>query len=315
MCPLVLVASSSLRKKSRIFSYRNLRALPQFTMGGSVVPHCTQYQYLGSPVRITPAIPARQRVHPFVQDVLGRLQQRFAPVKWLANHASGISIPVAKTIYILFLRSVIDYLSPALCQLPKTSLEPLDKFQNRVMRFILGCPLSTRVVNMQAELDLPPLVERIYANVTYFSIKCLHFPQLAPHYSSIIRTSLLPDTPRLVLRPGGLNLVRKVCDNIRTLAIDVPPAEIDPGLPPWQIPHPPVFFTPTSKEDLPLLQKQAALEAIARVSSTVPAAHHLYVDGSLQADGSSAARSVWQNFPVITFRISLLPFKAPCLLS
>ncbi|XP_076054492.1 uncharacterized protein LOC143033183 [Oratosquilla oratoria] len=187
-------------EKSRIFTSRSARALSAFTMGGHDIPHCTQYTYLGAPVRITPATPARRRIHPLVKSLLDRLEPLFAPIKWLANNAVGISIPVAKTLYILLLRSIVDYLSPALCQLPKPALEPLEKFQNRVMRFILGCSLSTRVVNMQLELNLPPLVERIYAIVSYFTVKCLHYPNLAPHFTDVIRASLGPDAPRLPLR-------------------------------------------------------------------------------------------------------------------
>lgn len=274
--------------KSRIFSTRNPRTLPVFTMGGNVLPLCTQYTYLGAPVRVTPAIPARQRIHPIVQDLLNRLERRFTPVKWLANNVRGVSIPVLNTIYIMFLRSVIDYLSPALCQLSRTALQPLEKFQNRVMRFILGCPASTRTVNMLCEIKLTPLVDRIYANVTYSSVKCLHFPHLAPHYSNVILAALNPDLPRPLLRSGGRNLVRVVCADFRRLAIDVPAAEVAPGLPPWRVPLPIVSFTPTSKAAHPLLQKQLALEAIESVSASVPSAHHLYVDGSLQADGRAA---------------------------
>ena len=274
--------------KSRIYSTRNPRTLPVFTMGGTVVPHCTQYTYLGAPVRVTPAIPARQRIHPIVQDLLNRLERRFIPVKWLANNVRGVSIPVLKTIYILFLRSVIDYLSPALCQLSRTALQPLDRFQNRVMRFILGCPASTRTVNMLSELQLMPLADRIYANVTYLSVKCLHSPGLAPHYSNVILAALNPDLPTPLLRPGGRNLIRMVCADFRRLAFDVPAAEVAHGLPPWRVPLPVVSFTPTSKAAHPLLQKQLALETIDSVSASVPSAHHVYVDGSLQADGSAA---------------------------
>ena len=275
-------------EKSRVLSSRNLRALPAFTLGGTVIPHCTQYTYLGAPVRVTPAIPARQRIHPIVKDLIGRLEPRFAPIKWLATKATGVSIPVARTLYKLFLRSVIDYLSPALVQLPRKALEPLEKFQNRVMRFILGCPLSTRIVNMQSELELPPLVDRIYANITYFSVKCLHSPHLAPHYSAVIKTSLTPDAPRLPLRPGGRNLVKAVCDNFCALNLHIPEEEAVLDLPPWRIPLPAVTFTPTSKDVHPILKKQLALETITGVSSSIPDAHHIYVDGSVQADGSAA---------------------------
>jgi len=275
------------QEKSRIFSPRNPRTLPVFSAGNSVIPLCTQYSYLGAPVRVTPAIPARQRVHPLVSGLLHRLQQRFTPFKWLTNNATGISIPVARTLYIAFIRSVVDYLSPALCQLSKTTLQPLEKFQNQVMRYILGCPASTRIVNMLTELSLPPIIERIHANVSFFSVKCLRSPQLAPHYSRVLRASLDHTAPRPPLRPGARTLVNTVCSTLQRLALDVPVAEVDRGPPPWRILQPQVTFTPTSKADPPRLQKQLALEHIAAVSSSVSAALHLYVDGSLQPDGSA----------------------------
>ena len=275
-------------EKSRIFSSRNLRALPPLTVDGTVIPHCTQYTYLGAPVRVTPPIPARHRVHPIVKDLLDRLEPRFTPIKWLATNATGVSTPVLRTLYIQFIRSVVDYLSPALAQLPRTALRPLEHFQNRVMRFILGCPPSTRIVNMQIELNMPPIVERIYANITYFTVKCLHSTHLAPHYSAVIKASLNPDVPRLPLRIGGQNLLRAVCDNYRALNLHVPEEQAVPHLPPWRIPSVDVTFTPITKDAHPILQKQAALETVASVSASIPDAHHIYVDGSVQADGSAA---------------------------
>ena len=273
--------------KSRVFSPRGPRVLPVFTTGHNIIPPCTQYLYLGAPARVTPAIPARQRIHPIIQDLLHRLEQRFIPFKWLTNNAAGISIPLARSIYISFIRSVIDYLSPTLCQLSKTSLEPLEKFQNKVMRYILGCPASTRIVNMLNELHLPSVKERIYASVSSFSIKCLYSPHFAPHYSHTLRTSLVPAAPRHLVRPGLRTLVTTVCSTLQRLDLRVPMDEVDHGPPPWRISQPQVTFTPTSKTDPPPLQKQLALEHIRSVSSSVPAASHLYVDGSVQPDGSA----------------------------
>ncbi|KAG0725045.1 hypothetical protein GWK47_039378 [Chionoecetes opilio] len=156
------------------------------------------------------------------------------------------------------------------------------------MRFILGCPLSTRIVNMQSELDLSPLVEKSYASVTFLSVKCLHSPYPAPHFSAVIRTSLEPNACRLPLRPGGHNLINAVCNNLCDLDITVPEEAAIPGLPPWRVPLPIVTFTPTFKDVPPLLQKQLALETIAGVFTSVPAAPHIYVDGSVQADWSAA---------------------------
>ncbi|KAK3883903.1 hypothetical protein Pcinc_011805 [Petrolisthes cinctipes] len=65
----------------------------------------------------------RPQDHPIVQDLLGRLQRRLTPLQWLTNNSLGISIPEARTIYIAFIRSVVDYLSPALIQLPRATPE------------------------------------------------------------------------------------------------------------------------------------------------------------------------------------------------
>lgn len=80
------------------------------------------------PIRIPLSIPARQRVHPIVQDLPARLQRRLTSFKWLVTCVAGVSLPLARTVKITFICSVVDYLSHALCQLS----------QNRAMRAILG---------------------------------------------------------------------------------------------------------------------------------------------------------------------------------
>ncbi|MPC73445.1 hypothetical protein E2C01_067774 [Portunus trituberculatus] len=112
----------------------------------SLLASARQYHYLGEPVSIHRATQA-QRTHPIVQDLLDRLNKRLAPLKWHVNHATGISIPVARTVYIAYIHSLIDYLSPTLIQLTLTSLVPLEKFQN-------------------TELNLPPIKGRICSVVT-----------------------------------------------------------------------------------------------------------------------------------------------------
>ena len=77
-----------------------------------------------------PTLKPLDGVYPVIQDLLTRLQLRLAPFRWLLNNATGVSIPVAKTIYMAYFRSVDDYLSPALVQQTKPTLEPLEKFQN-----------------------------------------------------------------------------------------------------------------------------------------------------------------------------------------
>ena len=272
--------------KSRIFSPRNPRLIPEFTIGNRIIPPCQQYLYLGAPVSLPRSITA-QRVHPIVQELLDRLHRRLAPLRWLVNNNTGISIPVARTIYIAFIRSVIDYLSPALIQLPQVSLKPLEKFQNKAMRLILGCPASTRVVNMQTELNLPPITERIYATVTRVTLKCLHHSQIVPYYSQTIRNALQPRSRIPPLQAGGRLLIKTVSTLLQRLDINIPEAEVFHGPPPWMIPTPLVSFTPTSKTAVPALQRQLALEAIAAMSSSGPPLKLIYTDGSVQPDGAA----------------------------
>ncbi|RUM30837.1 MAG: hypothetical protein DSY42_03735, partial [Aquifex sp.] len=183
----------------------------------------------------------------------------------------------------------VDYLSPALIQLLRAALEPLEKFQNRLMRIILGCPMSTRIVNMRTELRLPPLVERIYSNVTRLTIKCLHFPHLSPNYSQLIRTSLRPNSPVPPILPSGRALINTVSSMLRSLNLAVVIADVPPGPPPWMLPVPEVSFTPTSKSDLPSLQLQLALEHVATVTSSMTSPSRLYTDGSLQPAGAAGS--------------------------
>ena len=140
---------------------------------------------------------------------------------------------------------------------------------------------------MQHELRLPPLVDRIYSNVTYFTIKCLHNPNLSPHFCQIIQTSLDPAAPRPRLRPGGCSLVRTVTSTIRRLGIHITARNVLPAFPPWRTPVPSVTYTPTSRAAPPQLQRQSALHTIADLSARLRVPHHLYTDGSLQADGGA----------------------------
>lgn len=54
------------------------------------------------------------------------------------------------------------------------------------------------------------------------------------------------------------------------------------------IPLPSAAYKPAFETDLSVPQKKLALETIARVVSSFPAAHRLCADGSLQTDGSAA---------------------------
>ncbi len=85
---------------------------------------------------------------------------------------------------------------------------------------------------MQCEIRSPPLVERIYSNVTRLTVKYLHFPHLSPHYSQLLRRSLGPARPVPPILPTGRALIRSVSSLMRSLELDIPVLDVLPGPPP-----------------------------------------------------------------------------------
>ncbi|XP_045134471.1 uncharacterized protein LOC123518031 [Portunus trituberculatus] len=157
------------------------------------------------------------------------------------------------------------------------------------MRFILGCPSSTRIVNMLTELKLPFLADRIHSNVTSLTTTCLHTPHLALHYTHVVRTAMGPNARLPRIHHGGRNLIKHVCSLLHSLHISIDEAEVVPVSPPWRVPLPAVLFTEISKEEIPVLQQQRAMETIAAVTSSIPTPHRIFTDGSLQPDGRAGS--------------------------
>ena len=69
------------------------------------------------------------------------------------------------------MRSLVDYNSLQLATLSRSSLRLLETIQNRAMGIILGCPPSTRIILMQKELDLPPIIDFIQQAATIAGVK------------------------------------------------------------------------------------------------------------------------------------------------
>ena len=130
---------------------------------------------------------------------------------------------------------------------------------------------------MLSELHLPRLIERIHSNVTYFTVKCLNFLHLSPHYSQVIRTSLQPATRWL----RSSKLSHLSCNVWTSMFLwQTYSFRLHPGCcQSWQ-------FT-TCKVHPPVLQTHLALDAIATISYTTNTPHHIYTDGSVQVDGTA----------------------------
>lgn len=96
-----VVSSSPRKKKNRIFSSRNPRTVPDFTTGRENCSSMLAVSLLGHES-------FRQSQHDRGSASLSRTfwtnyRKRFTLIKWLANNAAGVSIPLAKTIFVMYM--------------------------------------------------------------------------------------------------------------------------------------------------------------------------------------------------------------------
>ena len=127
------------------------------------------YKYLGIPT------PFHINAKENIKMLCTRLSKRLRPLRVLASRIEGVNIHMCRIFYIAYIRSVVDYYSLHLCTLSATILKPLETIQNKALRIILGCPMSTRIIAMQIELDIPPLVEYIKSSAIIYGVKVAKF--------------------------------------------------------------------------------------------------------------------------------------------
>jgi ribonuclease HI len=87
--------------------------------------------------------------------------KRINLMKSLTTIYKGASARVLKIYYLTAIRSLIDYSAPVMNNLNASNYAILQKIQNSAMRIILGAPRWTSVFNMQCELDILPIKDRI----------------------------------------------------------------------------------------------------------------------------------------------------------
>lgn len=266
---------------------------PSFRINNHVIPECRQYMYLGVS---TNTVAHASTMAGYVTDLVARLRQRLKPLQYLTGKKVGVAVPIARSFYLQFIRSVIDYHALHLCNLPEHLLLRLDKVQNEAMRLILGCPLTTRVVNMQTELRIPPIPDRIRTLTATFAVKCIKRPHLAPHFTELLHQQLqhqqtpeqsppnLPHHSRLLFQTVGKLLAG--------FSVPFTEAPSTPAPSPWEVAPASITYAqvPTTGHQPPYVLKHFVLEAIASVLTTLPVESLVaYTDGSLQQNGSAGS--------------------------
>ena len=140
----------------------NTNATEPLSIDGQPLETCTPYKYLGIPTPLP---------EDYINNLCDRLSQRLKPLKVLANRIAGVNIHLCRTFYIAYIRSLVDYNALHICTLNKATLNKLEKIQNKAMRIILGCPMSTRIIAMRNELNLAPLTEHVKQVAILYGVK------------------------------------------------------------------------------------------------------------------------------------------------
>lgn len=274
-------------EKTRILLKNASRPHAPFYIDNHIITECRQYMYLG--VNISGQASASNNL---VTDLVARLQRRLRPLKLLTGKKVGVSIPIARSFYLLFIRSVIDYHALHLCNMSEHHLLPLDKFQNQAMRLILGCPTTTRIVNMRKELHIPSIPDRVRTLAATLSAKCIKQPHLAPHFTALLQNQLqpCPIQPPMTLSRDCRLVIKKASQLLTgfNTPISGPPSE--PAPQPWKVVPAQIQHTqlPSGGPHSQTVLQGITLATINAVHASLPAGSLVaYSDGSLQASGGA----------------------------
>ena len=270
----------------------------------------SDYTYLGIP--ISSFTSQFEGPTQYLKDLEARLKSRIKLLQVITSGPKGVSVPIARNFYVMYIRSLLDYHAIHLSLLPPDKLKPFEKIQNSSMRIILHSPVSTRIINMLAELNLIPIAERINSLSVSFSTQCLAaFPSPASTFTGLLVDALsdrtaLPRINRSCIANIG-NLFQKVHavlspvlnSNYRPPSIirkELTQQQLKVSLPPPWVRQPPdIHITPyqKSKNTPPLVAKFTILETVHQAAKLSPAPPvHIYTDGSLLPSGRTGAACI-----------------------
>ena len=250
-----------------------------FTVNNTVLEKCDSYRYLG----------IETNDPKYISSLKERLCDRLKPLRVLTGKTIGLNVKLAKSFYLAFIRSVIDYHALHLAGYSEWALKPLETVQNEAMRLILGCPISTRIVNMRLELNLPTIYERISLTNTMFGVSLLRRNGPARRSEHNLRTQLT--NPHYVAHPTVKSQCRYwlnlTASHINKLNVPINKTPTVIPIPPWEDIIISINFTDISKkgEHTTAELKQITLENInlhiEQLNSNECCA---YTDGSLLTD-------------------------------
>ena len=250
---------------------------PLLNLLGSHVHFVDVYKYLGMWLD-SPKLTWKPHIHRTKTACIPRLNV----MKSISSHHWGSDRRLLLTIYVTYIRSLLDYGSMFYSVAPQYSLSALDTVQNQCLRIALGVRQTSPIVSLEIESNIPPLdISRCFTMLKYYN----RLSQLPSHLA--ISKELFPtNTPFFQVRwPKNFipPLIVRCATAYRKLNLVKPPYRDSPLLlpcPPWV--NPANIFN----SDFPLPSpKSAPISQIYRAFLRVqlnqyPNFTEIYTDGS-----------------------------------
>ena len=103
-----------------------------------------------------------------VQYLCQKTNLRLQQLSRVSNSIYGITQSDLRTMYIAYVRSVLEYAAPVWYPcLSRSNLEKIQRIQNRALRIVLGIPRSTRIDALHFEASIPPIKIRFDIATAY----------------------------------------------------------------------------------------------------------------------------------------------------
>jgi hypothetical protein len=173
---------------------------------------------------------------------------RLSQLARVANYFYGLTQMDLRTMYILYIRSVLEYAAPVWYPcMAQTNVQKLQRLQNQGLRIALGVPRCTQIDALHTEANLPPLTVRYNIATVWQAEKYRRHNPTDPLYQIAHQTlpprrlqrnswQYLSDT---LLLQAGFYPARQddhspAPPNTTSLALRTPISFV-PAIPPWNL--------------------------------------------------------------------------------
>lgn len=201
----------------------DLKVDPKIGTRKGTIGTVNQYKFLGV------TIDGGLRFNDHIEHLVRKCKQRVRILKSMASKDWGNPLEVQRTLFVQFVRPVLEYASSSFAPwISTTNMKRLDAIQNEALRTIAGLAQTCPKEFLRLETDIDPLNLRFAKNDLILWDKYKRLPDTDERH----RMASNSTTPRLTTRFGWSHQTQK---RARELGLDTITRETTtPPIPPWE---------------------------------------------------------------------------------